>query len=386
VSPRRPKIIGGAEVSVGILARAFAALDDYRVYLASVSDSVQDVEEIEEDGVTHVIFPINRPSGFGKATGTVSKAIWHGIDDLGFAPRHFRRFVESKDFALAMLNNMAGFGWRAAKILKDANVPSTLTCRDYYYLCARMNLFDGQGTCAKTCMSCRLFTYNRKRIFDYVDRLIFVSREMMDLFDARTSLPPGKATYVHNPVELGLVRTVDRPWPETRIGFLGRNAPEKGLALLVDAIARMGRKTRLVIAGDFSDEDRARLIAGRDIDICFLGFCPPSDLFEQIDVLAVPSMWEEPFARVVLEATAFGVPSVVSSHGGLPAGVQYGESGWVVPGDAVDDWVRVLDTIDKHSAPFRERTQRLGNALDAFSTTRYVDFFVNEINRMARVS
>jgi glycosyltransferase involved in cell wall biosynthesis len=40
--------------------------------------------------------------------------------------------------------------------------------------------------------------------------------------------------------------------------------------------------------------------------------------FRDIDVLLVPSEWEEPAPLVVMEAAVRGVPSVVSDRGGLP--------------------------------------------------------------------
>jgi len=40
--------------------------------------------------------------------------------------------------------------------------------------------------------------------------------------------------------------------------------------------------------------------------------------FDEIDVLAIPSEWEEPAALVGTEAAARGIPVLVSDRGGLP--------------------------------------------------------------------
>jgi glycosyltransferase involved in cell wall biosynthesis len=48
-----------------------------------------------------------------------------------------------------------------------------------------------------------------------------------------------------------------------------------------------------------------------------------------MDVIVVPSIWKEPFGRVSIEGTAYGVPAIVARSGGLPENVQHGVDGFV---------------------------------------------------------
>ena len=53
----------------------------------------------------------------------------------------------------------------------------------------------------------------------------------------------------------------------------------------------------------------------------------PAEFLERIDLLVVPSVWEEPFGRVAAEAMINSIPALVSDRGSLPQ---------VVGGDFVD--------------------------------------------------
>jgi glycosyltransferase involved in cell wall biosynthesis len=106
--------------------------------------------------------------------------------------------------------------------------------------------------------------------------------------------------------------------------YMGRLIPEKGLEVLLDAWTRLGLPpdaARLLIVGVPAEPDeyvhklQARAPVGcewltmrRDVE----------GVLQAADVLVLPSIWDEPFGRVILEAMATGRPAVASAVGGIP--------------------------------------------------------------------
>ena len=106
--------------------------------------------------------------------------------------------------------------------------------------------------------------------------------------------------------------------------FLGRLAPEKGVANLLDGWKQVKTPgARLVIAGTGPEEERLKqIVVENKLDSVELrGFVNPAqhrELWANAKFLIVPSIWHEPFALVVLEALAHGRPLVVSNFGSMP--------------------------------------------------------------------
>ena len=116
--------------------------------------------------------------------------------------------------------------------------------------------------------------------------------------------------------------------------------------MLIDAVTRgLDDSARLLLAGagepDYERGLRDRC-AGVPGKVTFLGVVPPRELFEQIDVLAVPSLWREPFGRIVIEANAWGIPVVASRRGGLPEIVDDGVTGFLFDPDHEEELARTL--------------------------------------------
>ena len=111
-----------------------------------------------------------------------------------------------------------------------------------------------------------------------------------------------------------------------------------------------------------------------------LGFQPVDrihELFRDSWAVAVPSLWEEPFGHVAIEATMNGVPVVATNAGGLREIIHDGETGFLcTPGDPASLAAGLLNLLTD-----RELTERLGTsahqlAMEKFTEDRLIDQFL----------
>lgn len=137
-------------------------------------------------------------------------------------------------------------------------------------------------------------------------------------------------------------------WRDPARGFVigyggGRLVPEKGVDLLLEAVAELAGVWRLAIAGVGPEQGRLELLArrlGLAGRVFFEGEIPSLRMpafYRELDALVLPSRsrpnWVEQFGRVLIEAMACGIPVVGSDCGEIPNVV--GDAGLIFPeGDA----------------------------------------------------
>ncbi|MBD2778478.1 glycosyltransferase family 4 protein [Iningainema tapete] len=113
------------------------------------------------------------------------------------------------------------------------------------------------------------------------------------------------------------------------ISYVGRIDKVKGLETLIKAFAMLRKNwvnSKLLIAGkpvsqgDEYQQTLIQLIAnlGVEDDVKFLGHLSnTTSLYQVSDVTVLPSLWSEPFGRVIIESMACGTPVVASRIGGI---------------------------------------------------------------------
>jgi glycosyltransferase involved in cell wall biosynthesis len=142
-----------------------------------------------------------------------------------------------------------------------------------------------------------------------------------------------------------------------RVVFAGRIVTPKGVAVLIRAARSVDAE--FVICGDGWQLEAMRKLArklGVQERIRFAGWLAPSELARELaeaSVVALPSLWPEPFGLVGIEAQAAGRPVIASATGGVRDWLQDGVSGLLVePGDHV----ALADALNRLLAdPARQR-------------------------------
>lgn len=130
--------------------------------------------------------------------------------------------------------------------------------------------------------------------------------------------------------------------------YVGRLTPIKGVHVLIEAFREIQRRmpdARLIIAGSSFFGGAARTGYERDLVelaapvsdvIVFTGYLSHDKLrylYSAVDMIVVPSVWQDPCPLVVLEAMASGTCLLGSAVGGIPEIVENGQTGMLVQPD-----------------------------------------------------
>jgi glycosyltransferase involved in cell wall biosynthesis len=128
-------------------------------------------------------------------------------------------------------------------------------------------------------------------------------------------------------------RSLFRGGPERlAVGFFGRIEPEKGIQQALAGCASI-QDLEWHIFGGGTLESRLRE-AYRHSSVYFHGRVDSvADAMLAMDVIVIPSQWDEAFPFVALEAMSLGLPIVASRVGGLPEAVEDRVTGLLVPKD-----------------------------------------------------
>jgi glycosyltransferase involved in cell wall biosynthesis len=132
-----------------------------------------------------------------------------------------------------------------------------------------------------------------------------------------------------------------------KIAFVGKVRIRKGAMVFIEAanqVLHRYKYTHFYVVGDDSGDNDGCLAAAKETVnwkriapyFTFTGSLYDAPQFmKYLDIIVVPSIFEEPFGRVNIEAMAAGKPVIASRVGGIPEVIENDFNGILVPsGDA----------------------------------------------------
>ncbi|MBP2301945.1 glycosyltransferase family 4 protein [Azospirillum picis] len=223
------------------------------------------------------------------------------------------------------------------------------------------------------------------------ERVIAISGFIRDHVLSNYDVDPQRVRVIHRGIDRAVFApdrvsparlvTLAKQWnlPDDRPVILlpGRLTRWKGQTVLIDALAKLGRKDVLALLVG-SDQGRSGYRGELENRIAAAGLrgvvrmtdhCSDMAAAYLLSTVVVSASREpEAFGRVIVEAQAMGKPVIVSAIGAYQETVIPGETAWVVPPDDADALARALDEALSLTP---EQRDAIGARAMAFVADRY---------------
>lgn len=232
-------------------------------------------------------------------------------------------------------------------------------------------------------MALLLARTRRKGLFEKVAKWIAISQAQKDLH-VRMGIPADRIEVIHH-FYTPQLPPPPAPSPETGYAlFIGRLSPEKGVGRLIDAWALLPGNRELVIAGDGPSLPSLRSqVASLGLgNIRFAGFVDADaqkELWEGASFSVVPSLWQEPFGMVVLEAWARKRPVVAHRIGAMPELITDGVNGFL---SGIEDPRQLSEALDRAFLAGDELPRMGANGYDLLGSHFGEGRWLGEISRV----
>lgn len=315
-----PNIVGGAEKSVQSLAENLIKKGNKVIVISTSDNSYQD----ELNGVkVYYISTKNIYWGFNNEQKQLfKKIVWHTIDSYNIRIKKILQqilLLEKPD--IVHTNNLSGFSVIVWNIAKKLNCNIVHTLRDYYLLCPKATMFKNGKNCESQCFSCNKFSIPKKNNSDLVDAVVGISQFILEKHIKYGYFKNSRInTVIGN--DVGEISKKDKKINPKKIvfGFIGQITKIKGIEFLLNTFQNLNNinNWKLIIAGKGDINYTSYLKSKyKNKKIEFIGSVNPNKYYPTIDCLIVPSLWEEPFGRVVLEGINHGKCVLGSNRGGI---------------------------------------------------------------------
>lgn len=190
-------------------------------------------------------------------------------------------------------------------------------------------------------------TWNR------IDRFLAVSK-FVKMKMVEGGFPEHKITVKPNFVYPDPGISLDK---ENFILYVGRLQPEKGIRHLLETVEAMKTPVKLKIIGEGTLLPEVLEFTRKNDNIEYLGKMPLTETYDVIGkakALVIPSLWHEPFGRVIVEAYAKGTPVIGARMGGIPELIENGITGYTYEAESQLDLATQIDRICGNTALVKE--------------------------------
>ncbi len=371
-----PEIKGGAEYSVKKLAEQLVK-DGHLVKVISAG-------HVDSDEFINGVYVSRRRfksiyHSYEYTEKNIIKKVLHRILDFTnlFNTNILQR--EIKDFRPDIIhsNNLYEITPVIWRIAHDNNIPVVHTIRDYYLLCPKTTLLKrGNIHCSNPTAVCKGYQIINRNISGYVDYVTAPSNIMLKIISDFGFFSKANSFVVYNAAEFDInkVKNIINNKIEREVVtflYIGGLHPHKGIKILIKSFQAITEKrVRLLIAGKGDELEFVKDGEQKDSRIVYKGFLEENELqtvLIESDVLVCPSLWNEPFGRVVLDAYKYGLPVIASKSGALPELVEHDKTGILVEPNSSEQLRQAMEYIFFNKDVLNEYRANIPGKLSEFS-------------------
>lgn len=266
------------------------------------------------------------------------------------------------------------------KLLKKKNIPLIDTQREYRAL----HLVQGDSNFNK------IWAFLNRCASRLVNASVFISKASMKIYLDQGFFSNAKQIVIYNSIDYELDNVRKRvcqrknsieSCPEFKFVYLGSLEKHKGVDILLDAFKELSAdlpNVELHFAGLGKMETDVLKATNSNPKIKYHGWLPESDvlnLLHNCNALVCPSVWEEPFGRVVLDAYKQGMPVIVARSGGLAETVIDGETGFITKPCDVGELCAAMKKLSTDKAIYKKFCDGALRVLPEFSLENQLDKF-----------
>ncbi|WP_067984669.1 glycosyltransferase family 4 protein [Neptuniibacter pectenicola] len=384
-----PEYGGGAEVTLKLLAESMQN-SGHEVVVLTLSENDELIEEVI-DGVRVIRAKLQNRfwHQYEEKPSVYDRALWHlqDIDNKRMA-RVLGEVLDKEKPDVVSCHNLIGWSSSSWEMIHNKGVPIVQVLHDLYNLCPNSTMFKNDSSCKKRCFKCKAFRYANPKKSEVVSAVVGVSEYILD-----THLKYG--VFGKAPIKINIknIRNIDSGIIEPKesgvsitFGFIGALIKSKGIELLIEEFNKLkDENVDLVIAGKGEDEYVKYLHSISGGRIKFLGQVPPADFYNSVDLVVVPSLWNDTLPGVVFESFIFGKPVIGSDRGGIPEMITDGVNGFVFDPESDGQLLSLMNNIISNRKCLNELSNQANHSAAPFLDVEgwvksYEDLYIKVIN------
>lgn len=320
-----PLIEGGAEISLQLIVEGLQS-KGYEVAVLSLMPQKGLKEELVNGVKVYRAGLKNRYWPYTKQRpGKLQRLSWHFKDRYNREMKSYvNEVLQLEKPDVVSCHNLAGWSVAVWDEIQRAGIPMIQVLHDMYLACANSNMFKGDHPCDQQCLSCRLLRSQHPEKSRQLSAVVGISHSILNRFTQMGYFQNAEKRVIHNTRQIPVSppRKDRQAGEPLKVGYLGTLSKIKGLEWLIEQFQSLEIDATLAIGGSGQADYEAHLKSiSTKPSISFLGRVDSNDFYKKIDVLVVPSLWQEPLGMVAIEALAHHLPVIAHKVGGLQESV-----------------------------------------------------------------